>query len=347
MFYMAYKTQKIESRCKMAILITGGAGYIGSHTAVMLLEKGFDIVICDNFSNSSNDVIEKIKKITGKDFNFYNIDLRSKSDIDYLFQTEKIDSVIHFAALKAVGESVQKPLYYYENNLCSTINLLQIMDNHHVKNLIFSSSATVYGDKAIPPYKEDSETSATNPYGQSKIMIERMLEDLHHSDDSWNIISLRYFNPLGAHSSGLIGENPQGIPNNLLPYIAQVASGKLPELKVFGNDYDTPDGTGIRDYIHVCDLAEGHIKALMKLKESPGYDVYNLGTGKGASVLELISAFENANGIKIPYTITERRPGDTPLSIADVEKAEKELDFKAARTLQDMCRDTWNFQKSL
>lgn len=331
----------------MAILITGGAGYIGSHTAVMLLEQGFDIIICDSFSNSTNGVIEKIKKITNRDFSFYNINLCNKSDIDTLFKTEKIDSVIHFAALKAVGESVQKPLYYYENNICSTLNLLQAMENHNVKNLIFSSSATVYGDKATPPYKEDSETSATNPYGQSKIILEQILKDLHRADNSWNIIALRYFNPLGAHSSGLIGENPQGVPNNLLPYIAQVASGKLSELKIFGNDYDTPDGTGIRDYIHVCDLAEGHIKGLLKLKENPGYDVYNLGSGKGASVFELISAFENASGVKIPYTITERRPGDIALSIADVKKAEEGLNFKASRTLEEMCRDTWHFQKNL
>ncbi len=329
----------------MKILVTGGAGYIGSHTCVELLNKDYDIVVLDNLSNSSEESLIRVKKITGRSFDFYKTDLLDSDGIKGVFLDHKIDAVIHFAGLKAVGESVSIPLRYFHNNITGTLNLLLAMKDAHVKNIVFSSSATVYGDPASLPIKEDFPLSATNPYGRTKLMIEEILQDLFRSDHTWNIALLRYFNPVGAHSSGDIGENPAGIPNNLMPYISRVAMGSLAEVNVFGNDYDTPDGTGVRDYIHVVDLALGHIKTLPKLFTHPGIVIYNLGTGRGYSVLEMIKGLEAASGKKIPYKITPRRPGDVAACWADPSKALEELSWKAEKTLLDMCKDTWNWQK--
>lgn len=331
----------------MAILVTGGTGYIGSHTCVELLEKGEKIIIVDNLSNSKREVTDKIKEITKKDFAFYEADIQDREAMVKIFEENPdIESVIHFAGLKAVGESVEKPLEYYHNNVYGTLVLLEVMRQYGCKKIIFSSSATVYGDPASLPIKEDFPLSTTNPYGTTKLMIEMILKDLVIADPTWRVVLLRYFNPIGAHKSGLLGEVPNGVPNNLMPYITQVAIGKLDELKVFGNDYPTPDGTGVRDYIHVVDLAIGHVKALKKLREENGTHIYNLGTGNGYSVLEIVQAFEKVNGIKIKYRITERRPGDIPACYADPTKAKEELDWVATRNLEDMCRDSWNFTKN-
>lgn len=329
----------------MSMLITGGAGYIGSHTCVQLLEAGYQITVVDNLCNSNIEAIHRVKRITGKDFRFYAEDLRDEKALDDIFRENDIDSVIHFAGLKAVGESVAKPLEYYGNNLISTLTLLKVMEKYNIKRLVFSSSATVYGDPATVPITEDFPLSATNPYGMTKLMIENILKDLYRADKSWDIALLRYFNPVGAHESGLIGEDPNGIPNNLMPYIAQVAIGKLEKLKVFGNDYPTRDGTGVRDYIHVVDLADGHLAALRKLQTGSGLVVYNLGTGAGSSVLEMVEAFSKASGRPIPYEVTERRPGDIAECYADPRKAERELSWSAKRGLAEMCRDTWNWQR--
>lgn len=328
----------------MAVLVTGGAGYIGSHTCVQLLEAGYDIVVIDNLSNSKMEAVRRVKELTGKDFAFIKGDIRDSALLDEIFRKYDIESIVHFAGLKAVGESVSVPLRYYHNNVTGSIMLFESMQRNGVKNIVFSSSATVYGMAEKMPLREDSPLGAVNPYGRTKLMIEDILRDIYVSDNSWNIILLRYFNPVGAHPSGRIGEDPNGIPNNLMPFIAQVAVGKLKELSVFGNDYPTPDGTCIRDYIHVIDLADGHVKALEKLREDPGVVVYNLGTGKGSSVMEMIAAFAEATGIKIPYRITGRRPGDAPVSYADPSKAEKELGWKAKRDIIDMCRDLWTWQ---
>lgn len=327
----------------MSILITGGAGYIGSHTAVELLNNGEQIVIVDNFSNSKPDAIAAIKSITGKDFKFYEIDLLNKSDLDKVFCENDITEVIHFAAFKAVGESVSKPLEYYHNNLTGTFNLCAVMYAHNVKRIVFSSSATVYGAPKRVPIQEDFPLSTTNPYGATKLMIEQILKDLHTADNEWSIAILRYFNPIGAHKSGLIGENPNGIPNNLMPYIAQVGIGKLPYLNVYGNDYDTIDGTGVRDYIHVVDLSLGHISAVNVIRKQTGIDYYNLGTGKGYSVLEMIKAYEKATGKAIPYKICARRAGDIAECYADPKKAETLLGWTATRGLAEMCEDSARF----
>ena len=329
----------------MAILVTGGAGYIGSHVAVELLSSGREIVIIDNFSNSERTVLDKIKEITKKDFKFYEIDYLNIKDLEKVFEENKIDAVMNFAGFKAVGESVEKPLEYYENNVSGAIGLLKTMRKYNVKKFIFSSSATVYGDPEIIPITEECKVGGTtNPYGTTKLFIERILEDLYKSDNEWDIAILRYFNPVGAHESGLIGENPKGIPNNLMPYVARVAAGKLEQLSVFGNDYDTPDGTGVRDYIHVVDLAKGHIKALEKLdKEKSGIYIYNLGTGNGYSVLDMVKAFEDATGKKAKYKIVERRAGDIATCYSDTSKAREELDWVAEKTLNDMCKDTWRY----
>ncbi len=329
----------------MKILVTGGAGYIGSHTCVELLNEAYDVVVLDNLSNSSEESLNRVRKITGKSLDFYKTDLLDKERIAAIFSDHKIDAVIHFAGLKAVGESVLIPLKYFHNNITGTLNLLEAMKDAGVKNIVFSSSATVYGDPASLPIKENFPLSATNPYGRTKLMIEEILQDLYCSDKSWNIVLLRYFNPVGAHSSGEIGEDPGGIPNNLMPYISRVAVGSLPAVNVFGNDYDTPDGTGVRDYIHVVDLALGHIKTLPKLFTHPGIVIYNLGTGQGYSVLEMIKGFETASGKHIPYQISSRRTGDVAACWADPLKALEELGWKAEKTLFDMCRDTWNWQK--
>lgn len=329
----------------MAILVTGGAGYIGSHVAVELLSSGREIVIIDNFSNSERTVLDKIKEITKKDFKFYEIDYLNIKDLEKVFEENKIDAVMNFAGFKAVGESVEKPLEYYENNVSGAIGLLKTMRKYNVKKFIFSSSATVYGDPEIIPITEECKVGGTtNPYGTTKLFIEKILEDLYKSDNEWDIAILRYFNPVGAHESGLIGENPKGIPNNLMPYVARVAAGKLEQLSVFGNDYDTPDGTGVRDYIHVVDLAKGHIKALEKLdKEKSGIYIYNLGTGNGYSVLDMVKAFEDATGKKVKYKIVERRAGDIATCYSDTSKAREELDWVAEKTLNDMCKDTWRY----
>ena len=329
----------------MNILVTGGTGYIGSHTCVELLNNGYDVTIIDNFSNSKREVIEKIKKITGKDFKFYEGDVTDKKLLSKIFSENKIDAVIHFAGFKAVGESVLKPLMYYHNNLESTINLLEVMSEYGVKKIAFSSSATVYGKPEKLPIKEDFPLSTTNPYGTTKLMIEMILNDLYKSDNEWSIAILRYFNPIGAHESGLIGENPNDTPNNLMPYIVKVATRELDHLNIFGNDYDTPDGTGVRDYIHVVDLAKGHIKAIEKVLKEQGCDTYNLGTGIGYSVLDIVNTFERVNGVKIPYEITKRRPGDIDACYADPTKAYNLLGFKATKNLDDMCRDAYNFVK--
>ncbi|MDD5794266.1 UDP-glucose 4-epimerase GalE [Clostridium sp. HCP1S3_B4] len=328
----------------MAVLVTGGMGYIGSHTCVELLNSGKEVIVIDNLYNSKIQVKDRIKEITGKDIKFYNINLTDKEKAETVFKENKIDSVIHFAALKAVGESVSKPLEYYTNNMTCLLNILNLMKEYNVKNLIFSSSATVYGQAKTMPILETFPRSATNPYGQTKLMSENILMDLAKADKSFNIALLRYFNPIGAHESGLIGEEARGIPNNLMPYITKVAVGELKELSVFGNDYNTPDGTCIRDYIHVVDLAKGHIKALEKLDTNCGLVIYNLGTGKGYSVLDIVKAFSKASNIDIPYKIAPRRPGDITVCYADPSKANKELNWHAEKDINDMCRDSWRWQ---
>lgn len=331
----------------MSVLVTGGAGYIGSHTVVELLNENKEVIVVDNFSNSKPEMLDKIKKITNKDFKFYELDYSNKEKMDKVFAEKKIDSVIHFAGYKAVGESVEKPIEYYTNNVSGTLNLLDVMRKHNVKTIIFSSSATVYGDPEVVPLTEMCKIGGTtNPYGSSKLFIEQILKDVYKSDNTWDVCILRYFNPIGSHESGIIGEEPQGRPNNLMPYIVRVASGELEELSIFGNDYNTPDGTGVRDYIHVVDLAKGHIKALEKLeKEKSGIYIYNLGTGKGYSVLDMVHAFEKTTGQKIKYKITERRAGDIATCYADATKAKEELNWVAEKTLEDMCRDSWNYIK--
>lgn len=331
----------------MSVLVTGGAGYIGSHTVVELLNENKEVIVVDNFSNSKPEMLDKIKKITNKDFKFYELDYSNKEKMDKVFAENKIDSVIHFAGYKAVGESVEKPIEYYTNNVSGTLNLLDVMRKHNVKTIIFSSSATVYGDPEVVPLTEMCKIGGTtNPYGSSKLFIEQILKDVYKSDNTWDVCILRYFNPIGSHESGIIGEEPQGKPNNLMPYIVRVASGELEELSIFGNDYNTPDGTGVRDYIHVVDLAKGHIKALEKLeKEKSGIYIYNLGTGKGYSVLDMVHAFEKTTGQKIKYKITERRAGDIATCYADATKAKEELNWVAEKTLEDMCRDSWNYIK--
>lgn len=330
----------------MNVLVTGGMGYIGSHTVVELLNEGNNVIVVDNLSNSKMEVKERIETITGKTFKFYKEDLINLDEVYRIFRENKIDSVIHFAALKAVGESVTRPLEYYENNLISTLNVLRAMKQYNVKNFVFSSSATVYGEAKTMPILEDFDLSATNPYGRSKLIIEDILRDLYKADKNFNIAILRYFNPVGAHESGLIGEDPNGIPNNLMPYITQVAIGKLSKLNVFGDDYDTKDGTGVRDYIHVVDLAKGHLKALEKLEKDLGIFTYNLGTGKGYSVLEVINAFEKASRREVPYEIVERRAGDIGVCYADPTKANRELNWVATKDINDMCIDSWRWQKS-
>ena len=327
------------------ILVTGGAGYIGSHTVVELLAAEYNLVIVDNLSNSSRVALERVEKISGRSFHFYQADIRDIYSLNQIFTDHSIDAVIHFAGLKAVGESTQIPLEYYDNNVTGTLTLLRAMEVAGVRKFVFSSSATVYGDPARVPINEEFPTSATNPYGRSKLMIEEMLKDLSVSDPDWGIVLLRYFNPVGAHVSGQIGEDPQGIPNNLIPYVSQVAVGKLQELSVFGNDYPTPDGTGVRDYIHVVDLARGHIKALDRIAEAEGVLTYNLGTGHGYSVLEIIAAFEKTSGKLVPFKVVPRRPGDIAECWADPKLAKKELKWQAEFDLDEMMRDTWNWQK--
>ncbi len=329
----------------MAILLPGGAGYIGSHTAIELLEEGKEIVIIDDFSNSTPQVLETIRKITGKDFKFYEMDYSDREKLEKVFQENEIEAVINFAGFKAVGESVEKPIEYYTNNISGALVLLDTMRKYECKKFIFSSSATVYGEPEKIPLTENCKTGGTtNPYGTTKLFIEQILKDIYASDNSWDICILRYFNPVGAHKSGLIGEEPQGIPNNLMPYIVRVADGQLKELSVFGNDYDTPDGTGVRDYIHVVDLAKGHVKALTKIEqEGKGLYIYNLGTGTGYSVLDMVKAFEKTTGKKVPYKITGRRAGDIATCYADPQKAKEELDWVATKTLEDMCQDSWNY----
>ncbi|MCO4294817.1 UDP-glucose 4-epimerase GalE [Clostridioides difficile] len=328
----------------MAVLVAGGAGYIGSHTAIELLESGYEVVIVDNLSNSNSIVVDRIKELSKKPVKFYNIDIRNKDEMHIVFKENNIESIIHFAALKAVGESVEKPIEYYSNNLISTLNLFELMREYGVKKFVFSSSATVYGDPHTCPILEDFPLSVTNPYGRTKLMIEQMLVDISKADKSLDIALLRYFNPVGAHKSGRIGEEPNGVPSNLMPYITKIAVGKLKELSVYGNDYPTHDGTGVRDYIHVLDLAAGHVKALQKLEENPGLVVYNLGTGKGYSVLDLVKAFSKASGKEIPYKIVGRRDGDVAMCYADSSKAEKELGWKAKYELEEMCEDSWRWQ---
>ena len=329
----------------MSILVPGGAGYIGSHTVIELLNSGRDVVIIDNFSNSKKQVLERIKQITKKDFKFYEINYLDKKSLEKVFEENNIEAVLNFAGYKAVGESVQKPLEYYENNISGAIVLLETMKKYNVKKFIFSSSATVYGDSEIIPITEECKIGGTtNPYGTTKLFIEQILQDLYKSDNSWDIAILRYFNPVGAHESGLIGEEPQGIPNNLMPYIVRVANGQLKELSVFGNDYNTPDGTGVRDYIHVVDLAKGHVAALEKLdKEKKGLFIYNLGTGNGYSVLDMVKGFEKATGKKVPYKIAPRRSGDIATCYADPKKAKEELGWEAKKDINDMCKDSWEY----
>ena len=329
----------------MAILVTGGAGYIGSHTVVELQSAGYDVVVVDNLSNSSEKSLERVEKITGKPVKFYKADILDRDALNEIFEKEEIDSCIHFAGLKAVGESVAKPWEYYENNIAGTLTLVDVMRKHNVKNIIFSSSATVYGDPAIIPITEECpKGQCTNPYGWTKSMLEQILSDIQKADPEWNIVLLRYFNPIGAHKSGTIGENPNGIPNNLMPYITQVAVGKLKELGVFGNDYDTHDGTGVRDYIHVVDLAKGHVKAINYIFSNPGLDVINLGTGVGYSVLDMVKAFSKACGKEIPYEIKPRRAGDIAMCYADPAKAARVLGWKAEKGLDEMCADSWRWQ---
>lgn len=330
----------------MSVLVTGGAGYIGSHTVIELLKDNKDVVIVDNFCNSNPIVLDRIRMISGKDFKFYEVDITNSDELEVVFKENNIDSVIHFAALKAVGESVEKPLEYYTNNLVNTLTLLNLMRKYDVKNFVFSSSATVYGDPHTCPITEDFPLSTTNPYGATKLMIEDMLRDIAVSDNSFNIAILRYFNPVGAHESGLIGEEPNGIPNNLMPYITKVAVGKLKELSVFGGDYDTHDGTGVRDYIHVVDLAKGHIKSLDKLNTNCGLVTYNLGTGNGYSVLDMVKAFSKASGQDIPYKIVDRRAGDVAMCYAECTKANNELGWKAEFGIDRMCEDSWRWQSN-
>ena len=329
----------------MQVLLTGGTGYIGSHTAIELIKSGKDIVIVDNLSNCKEEVIDKIKQITGKQVKFYKADILDRVAMEKIFTENEIEAVIHFAGLKAVGESVEKPLEYYHNNIVGTLVLLDVMKKHNCKKIVFSSSATVYGDSGVPRLVETmGRRTPTNPYGATKAMIEKMLEDLYVSDKTWDICILRYFNPVGAHESGLIGEEPQGIPNNLMPYIVRVANGTIKELTIYGDDYDTKDGTGVRDYIHVVDLAKGHLCALSKLdKEGSGIFTYNLGTGNGYSVLEMVTTFEKATGKKVPHKVGARRPGDVAICYADPTKAHKELGWKATKTLEDMCKDSWKY----
>lgn len=329
----------------MRILVTGGAGYIGSHTCIELLNAGYEVVVLDNLYNSSEKALERVKQITGKDLTFYEADILDKEALEKIFEKEQIDGVIHFAGLKAVGESVAKPLEYYHNNMTGTFNLCDVMRKHGCKNIIFSSSATVYGDPAFIPITEECpKGKITNPYGQTKGMLEQVLTDLWVADHEWNVVLLRYFNPIGAHESGLIGEDPKGIPNNLVPYIAQVAVGKLECLGVFGNDYDTPDGTGVRDYIHVVDLAKGHVKAMKKLEPGSGVSIYNLGTGNGYSVLQVVKAFEKACGKEIKYAIKPRRAGDIATCYCDASKAKRELGWEAEKGIEEMCADSWRWQ---
>lgn len=331
----------------MKILVTGGTGFIGSHTVVELLNCGHEVVVIDNLSNSNAIVLNRIFEITGKNVDFYNIDIRNYDDLDELFQEHTFDCCIHFAGLKAVGESIEKPILYYDNNVVGTLNLLKIMGKNNCKNIIFSSSATVYGTPEKMPITENEKISnATNPYGQSKIIIEGILNDLYKADNEWNIVLLRYFNPIGAHKSSKIGENPFGVPNNLMPYVTQVAIGKRDFLNIFGNDYDTKDGTCIRDYIHVVDLAKGHVCALKNIMANKGLSVYNLGTGKGYSVLDVVQTFERVNGVKIPYKFAPRRDGDVMINFADATKAKQELGWVAENSLDDMCKDAWNWQKN-
>lgn len=331
----------------MKILLTGGAGYIGSHTAIELDKAGHEVVIVDNLVNSKEEAVRRVEKIIGKAIPFYIADVRDREAMDKVFKENKIDAVIHFAGLKAVGESVAKPLEYYENNMNATFVLLDVMRNNGCKNIIFSSSATVYGDPAMIPITEECpKGKCTNPYGQTKSMLEEVMIDVQKADPEWNVVLLRYFNPIGAHKSGLIGENPNGIPNNLMPYITQTAIGMRKELGVFGNDYDTPDGTGVRDYIHVCDLATGHVAALKAIERKAGLAIYNLGTGHGYSVLDVVKAFEKANDLKVPYSIKPRRPGDIATCYCNPAKAKAELGWEAEFGIEDMCRDSWNFQKN-
>ena len=330
----------------MKILVTGGAGYIGSHTCVELINAGHEVVIVDNLCNSSMEAVKRVEEITGKDIEFYKVDIRDREKMTQIFGENEFDAVIHFAGLKAVGESCEKPLEYFINNISGTLVMLDIMSKHNVKKIVFSSSATVYGSPKTVPIKEDFPLSVTNPYGRTKLMLEEILQDIYQSDKEWDIILLRYFNPIGAHKSGKIGEDPNGIPNNLLPYITKVAIGELPILNVFGDDYPTEDGTCIRDYIHVVDLAEGHVKAIESMKDNPGVKIYNLGTGKGYSVLEVIKNFEKASGKKIPYRIAARRAGDVPVCYADAALAKKELGWSAKYGIEEMCRDSWKWQSN-
>ena len=329
----------------MKILVTGGAGYIGSHTMVELLDNNYEVVAVDNFCNSKKDALDNVKKITGKSFEFYEGDVCDKHILSKIFKENKIDAVIHFAGLKAVGESVKLPLKYYRNNIDSTLSLLEVMNEYNCKKLVFSSSATVYGKPEVLPIKEDSPLSTTNPYGATKLMIEGILKDVYTADNSWSIAVLRYFNPIGAHSSGLIGENPNDIPNNLMPYIVKVATKEYDHLNVFGNDYNTFDGTGVRDYIHVVDLAQGHVKAIERINEYSGIDYYNLGTGKGYSVLELANTFSKVNNVAVPYVISPRRPGDIDACYSDPSYAKEKLNWQANKNIEDMCRDAYNFVK--
>lgn len=331
---------------EMSVLVTGGAGYIGSHTCVELLEAGYDVVVVDNLSNSKEESLKRVQEITGKSIRFYKADLLDREALEEIFRRETIDSVVHFAGLKAVGESVAIPLRYYHNNITGTLTLCDLMQKYGVKKLVFSSSATVYGDPHAVPITEDFPLKATNPYGWTKLMVEQILRDLHVADHTWNIALLRYFNPIGAHPSGRIGEDPNGIPNNLVPYITQVAVGKLPALRVFGNDYDTHDGTGVRDYIHVVDLALGHLKALEKLESNPGVVTYNLGTGKGYSVFDVLNAFSRVVGREIPYQVVQRRPGDIAMCYADPTRARQEMGWTAQRDLDQMCADSWRWQQN-
>lgn len=330
----------------MAVLVTGGAGYIGSHTCIELLNAGHEIIIVDNYSNSKPESLQRVKELTGKNFAFYEVDLLDRAGLEKVFAENQIEAVVHFAGLKAVGESVSIPLHYYHNNITGTLILCEIMNKYGVKNLVFSSSATVYGMPERVPISEDFPLSATNPYGRTKLMIEEILRDLYVSDQEWSIALLRYFNPIGAHESGRIGEDPNGIPNNLMPFITQVAVGKLKQLQVFGSDYPTVDGTGVRDYIHVVDLAIGHLKALEKILPAKGVEAYNLGTGTGYSVLEIVAAFEKAADVTIPYKIVERRPGDVAVCYADASKAKNELGWTASKGIAEMCEDSWRWQKN-
>ncbi len=328
----------------MKILVTGGAGYIGSHTCIELLNEGHEVVVVDNLSNSKEESLRRVQELTGKNLTFHKVDLRDKAGLNAVFKDAAIDSVVHFAGLKAVGESVSIPLDYYDNNITGTLVLCEVMAANGVKNIVFSSSATVYGDPATVPITEDFPLSATNPYGRSKLFVEDILGDLYVSDDTWNVALLRYFNPVGAHVSGRIGEDPNDIPNNLMPYVSQVAIGKLESLSVFGDDYPTPDGTGVRDYIHVVDLALGHVKALEKLTTNPGVVIYNLGTGNGYSVLDMVKAFEKASGKRVAYKIVDRRPGDIAVCYANPAKAKQDIGWEATRGIEEMCNDAWRWQ---